>query len=115
MIQFEGRQNSTQFWQQEEALSELRVQLLYAVTDGVPVDPAPVYLEERPPPPPKKSCWFGRNNSKAPEILRRVQPTDVSPVTVDVRLDDVHFRSETEFGLYETLNARVVMAMVDIR
>jgi hypothetical protein len=115
MIQFEGRQNSTQFWQQEEALSELRVQLLYAVTDGVPVESAPACLEERPPPPPKKSSWFGRNNSKAPEVRRRVQPTNVSPVTVDVRLDDVHFRSETEFGLYQTLNARVVMVVVEIR
>jgi hypothetical protein len=115
MIQFEGRQNSTQFWQQEEALSELRVQLRHAITDGVPVESTPVYLEERPPPPPKKSSWFGRNSSKAPEVLPRVQQSNVSPVTVNVHLDDVHFRSETEFGLYETLSARVVMAIVDVR
>jgi hypothetical protein len=115
MIQFEGRQNSTQFWLQEEALSELRAQLWHAVTDGIPAESAPVYLDERPAPPPKKSSWFGRSNSKAPEVTPRAQPTNVSPVTVDVRLDDVHFRSETEFGLYETLSARVVMAMVDVR
>jgi hypothetical protein len=115
MIQFEGRQNSTQFWQQEEALSELKVQLRYAITDGVPTESTPVYLEERPPPPPKKSSWFGRKGSKAPEVLPRVQQSNVSPVTVDVRLDDVHFRSETEFGLYETLNATVVMVVVEIR
>jgi hypothetical protein len=115
MIQFEGQQNSMQFWQQEEALSELRAQLWHAVTDGIPVEPVPVHLEERPLPPPKKSSWFGRNSSKAPLAPQRAQPTPVSPVTVDVRLDDVHFRSETEFGLYETLRARVVMAMVDVR
>ena len=114
MIQFEGRQNSMQFWQQEEALSELRAQLWHAITDGVPVESTPVYLEERPLPAPKKPSWFGRKSSKAPEILPRVQQSNVSPVTVEVRLEDVHFRSENEFGLYETLSARVVMAMVDV-
>jgi len=104
-----------QFWQQEEALSELRAQLWHAITDGVPVESTPVYLEERPLPPPKKPSWFGRKSSKAPEILPRVQQSNVSPVTVEVRLEEVHFRSENEFGLYETLSARVVMAMVDVR
>lgn len=115
MIQFEGRQNSTQFWVQEEALSELRVQLRHAVTDGVPVESAPVYLQETPTPTPKKSSWFSRNSSKAPQVPRTVQPTNTSPLAVDVRLDDVHFRSETEFGLYETLSAKVVLVMVDVR
>ena len=81
---------------------------------GVPAELAPVYLEERPPPPLKKSSWlFGRNNSKAPEVIPRVQPPKPSPVTVE--LDDVHFRSESEFGILETNRARVVMVMVDVR
>lgn len=118
VIQFEGRQNSAQFWMQEEALSELRRKLHEAVTDGLPVNSTPVHLEERPPPPPKKSSWlFGRKGSKAPEVPPSVQEPVTSTVTspITVRLDDVHFRSETEFGLYETLSARVVMAMVDVR
>lgn len=102
-----------QFWQQEEALSELRGQLEHAVTDGVPVESAPVYLDKIPPQPPKKASWFGRTNSKAPEKVQRVQSTKPSPV--DVRLDEVHFRSETEFGLLETLSARVVMVGIDLR
>ena len=114
MIQFEDPQNSTQFWLQDDSLSELRKQLHRAIMAGVPAELAPVHLEERPPPPPKKSSWlFGRNSSKAPEVIPRVQPPKPSPVTVE--LDDVHFRSESEFGILETNRARVVMGMVDVR
>ena len=107
-----------QFWQQEEALSELREQLKRAVTDGVPVDSAPsVYPDERPTQPPKKSSWFSRKSSKAPEHpSSKAQSTSSQPTSpVEVGLDDVHFRSETDFGLYETQSARVVMATVDVR
>jgi len=116
IIQFEGRQNGTQFWSQDEALHELQVQLRNAVSDGRPVETA-----QRPqehiaplPPPPKKSSWFGRKAAKAPEPLQEGRPAE-SPVMVDVRLDELHFRSETEYGLYETLRARVVLATVDVR
>jgi hypothetical protein len=37
------------------------------------------------------------------------------PVRVDVQLDEIHFRTETEYGLYETLRAKVVLAVVDVR
>lgn len=116
IIQFEGRQNGTQFWSQDEALHELQVQLRNAVSDGRPVETLqPPKADNRPPPaPPKKSSWFGRKASKTPESLQEEQPA-VSPVMVDVRLDELHFRSETEYGLYETLRARVVMATVDVR
>lgn len=120
MIQFEGGQNSTQFWSQDEALSELQTQLWRAVSDGMPVEPVteqPRQIIPQPPPPPKKSSWFGRKSSKTPEVVHEVQPASSSscPVTVDVQLDEVHFRSETEFGLYETLRAKAVIATVVIR
>jgi hypothetical protein len=114
VVQFEDQQNSTQFWLQEKVLPELREQLHQAVMAGVPAQSAPVYLEERSPLPLKKSSWlFGRNGSKAPEVLPRVQLPKSYPVTVE--LDDVHFRFETEFGLYTTKPARVVLVMVDVR
>lgn len=114
IIQFEGSQNGTQFWQQDEVLYELRVQLRNAVSDGMPVERMrqdPVVA--LPPPPPQKSSWFGRKSSKAAVPVREVRAA--CPVTVDVHLDEVHFRSETEYGLYETLRAKVVMAIVDVR
>ena len=116
MIQFEGSQNGTQFWQQDEVLSELKVQLRNAVSDGIPPERMRQHSEPvaLPPPPPPKSSWFGRKSSKAAVPVGEEAPF-ACPVTVDVHLDEAHFRSETEFGLYETLRAKVVMAVVDVR
>lgn len=118
MIHFEGRQNSTQFWSQDEALSELKVQLWRAVSDGMPAEPVrePPREPVPTPLPPKKSSWFGRKSSKVPETVQETRALPApSPATVDVQLDEAHFRSETEYGLYETLRARVVVATVDVR
>ena len=113
IIQFEGSQNGTQFWQQDEVLSELRVQLHNAVSDGMPRQ-HPEAIALPPPAPPQKTSWFGRKSSKTAVPVRAEVPV-ACPVTVDVHLDEIHFRSETEYGLYETLRAKVVMATVDVR
>ena len=113
IIQFEGSQNGTQFWQQDAVLSELKVQLHNAVSDGLPRQhPEAVALP--PPPPPQKTSWFGRKSSKAAVPVRTEVPA-ACPVTVDVQLDEINFRSEAEYGLYETLRVKVVMAVVDVR
>jgi hypothetical protein len=117
IVQFDGSQNGTQFWQQDEVLYELRMQLRNAVSDGIPAERMLQHSEAialPPPPPPQKTSWFGRKSSKA-AIPVREEVSVVCPVTVDVHLDEVHFRSETEYGLYETLRAKVVMAVVDVR
>lgn len=118
MIQFEGSQNGTQFWQQDEVLDELRMQLHNAVSDGIPVERMRQHAEAmilpQPPPAAQKTSWFGRKSSKATVPVRE-QVSVVSLVTVEVHLDEVHFRSETEYGLYETLRAKVVMAVIDVR
>jgi len=118
IIQFEGSQNGTQFWQQDEVLYELKVQLHNAVSDGIPAERMRQHAEAialpPPPPPPQKTSWFGRKSSKAAVPVRE-EVSVVSPVTVEVHLDEVHFRSETEYGLYETLRAKVVMAVIDVR
>lgn len=122
MIQFEGRQNGMQFWQQDEALSELKSQLHLAVSDGVSVGGSQHTAEQYaspplPPPPPqapRKTSWFGRKSAQAPQPVQQVRTPAASPVTVDVQMDEIHFRSETEYGLYETLRARAVVVNVDI-
>jgi hypothetical protein len=118
MIQFEGRQDGTQFWTQDEALRELQVQLQNAISDGMPSETMRRHTDHTtylpPPPPPRKTSWFGRKALKMPESAPQVHNATV-PQMVDVRLDELHFRSETEYGLYETLRARVVLATVDVR
>ena len=117
IIQFEGSQNGTQFWQQDEVLYELKVQLHNAVSDGIPAERMRQHARitaPPPPPPTQKTSWFGRKSSKKAAAPVREEVSVVSPVTVEVHLDEVHFRSETEYGLYETLRAKVVMAVVDV-
>jgi hypothetical protein len=118
MIQFEGRQNGTQFWTQDEALRELQVQLQNAISDGVPAETVRRRTDHTtyppPPAPPRKSSWFSRKASKTPDSVPQVQNATSLDI-VSVRLDELHFRSETEYGLYETLRARVVLATVDFR
>ena len=116
MIQFEGSQNGTQFWQQDEVLHELKVQLHNAISDGIPAERMRQHEEAVavPPPQPQKTSWFGRKSSKAAVPVRE-QVSVVSPITVEVHLDEVHFRSETEYGLYETLRVKVVMALIDVQ
>lgn len=102
IIQFEGSQNGTQFWQQDEVLYELKVQLYNAVSDGIPAERRRQHAEAiallPPPPPSQKTSWFGRKSSKAAVPVRE-EVSVMSPVTVKVHLDEAHFRSETEYGL----------------
>lgn len=114
MIQFEGRQNSIQFWSQDEALAELKVQLQYAVSDGMPVAPVHERPAENLQQPPKKPSWFGRKSSKAAGPVQEARGP-ACPIEVDVQLDEIYFRSETEYGLYETLRVKVVAATIVVR
>lgn len=108
LIQLEGRQDTLQFWTQEEARIELQKQMLAAISDGIPGTATEPQL---PPPPASKSSFFGKKSSKAPEVAKPVKV----PVMVDVQLDEAHFRAENEYGLYETLRCRCLLVMVDVR
>ena len=62
-----------------------------------------------------KSSFWGRKQKvreASPEQARKVEKP---PVSVDVQLDEVHFRTETDFGLYETLRGRCVVIEVEVR
>ncbi|OQO11522.1 hypothetical protein B0A48_03249 [Cryoendolithus antarcticus] len=113
VIQFEGQQYSMQFWSQAEALVELRTQLYNEVSDGVPHARLEITLPPRPAAPVQKGSWFGRKGSKAPAIVQT--PAPPPPVEVDVQVDDLHFRVETEYGLYETIRVRGMVVSVVVR
>ncbi|OQN96049.1 hypothetical protein B0A48_17849 [Cryoendolithus antarcticus] len=113
VIQFEGPQYSMQFWSQAEALAELRTQLYNEVSDGVPHGQLEVALPPRPAAPVQKGSWFGRKASKAPATVQ--PPTPLPPVEVDVQVDDLHFRMETKYGLYETIRVRGMVVSVMVR
>lgn len=60
----------------------------------------------------RKSSFFGRKHTKAAESK---VPTEVAPVTVNAGRDEINFRSETEFGLYETVRKQAVIISVVVR
>ncbi|KAK4498139.1 hypothetical protein PRZ48_010795 [Zasmidium cellare] len=113
MIQLEGRYDGTQFWTQREALDLLKEQMLLELGGVLPTPVVEQPLPPRPEPQSKSSFW-GRKQSKAPEP-RPVAKPPKPPVTVDVEMDQVNFRTETEYGLYETLRGRAVLVTVDVR
>ena len=115
LIQLESEHDTLEFWIQQEALEQLRTQLLEAISDHVPSFPIRQPLPERQvPPSATKSSLFNRRQNKAPEG-KAPSKTVKLPVTVDAQLDDVHFRTETKFGLYETLRGRGVLVTVEVR
>lgn len=115
VIQLEGGYDGTQFWTQQEVIALLQEQTLAAVADQMPRpdDVEDVALPVRPEPEPRHSFW-GRKQSKAPAPMHAAQPT-MPPVTVDIEQDQFSFRSETPYGLFETLRARAVLITVDVK
>ncbi len=115
MIELEGQKDALAFWSQQEALDELHRQLRVAVTEGVP---NPVREEATTPPsavpPAAKASFFGRKQTKTQATSTERGPAKRS-TNVEVALDEIHFRAENAFGLYETKRARCVLVNVDIR
>ncbi|TKA23152.1 hypothetical protein B0A50_07182 [Salinomyces thailandicus] len=112
VVQLEGRHDTLEFWVQKQALDLLQEQMLDAVSDNLPATPVEIPL---PPiePPQARTSFFGRKASKATvEVQKPVRP---EPVTVQVELDEVYFRTETEYGLMETLRKRAVIVNVVVR
>ena len=61
-----------------------------------------------------KSSFWSRKQSKSPAIAAASSPPRL-PVAVDVQLDEAHFRTETAYGLYETLRTRALLVVVEVR
>lgn len=115
LVQLEGRQDHLEFWTQQTALATLHDQLLAAISEDMPTpEPLETLLLEEPHPG-FRSSWFGRKQSKLPSLGPIMKMPAKVPVTVEVHLDEVHFRSETEYGLYQTLKGRCVWVAVEVR
>ena len=102
-----------EFWTQQEALDQLQNQILDAISDSVPIQPIAQALPVRPQPPASKSSFFGRKSTSSEPA--RESKTSKPPVSVTAELDEVHFRSENDYGLYETLRGRCVLVTVEVR
>ncbi|PPJ54348.1 hypothetical protein CBER1_07108 [Cercospora berteroae] len=113
VIQLDGQYDGSQFWSQDEALSLLRDQMSTELGGDPPMRPMRETLPERPSEQPKSSFW-GRKSNK-PIAGKPVAVAPPPPVTVEVEMDQVNFRTETEFGLYETVRGRGVLMTVYIR
>lgn len=114
LVQLEGRYDVTEFWTQQEALQELHDQMLGELVGDQP-QLAEQPLPERPAPPPAvKASFWGKKQSKGRQEVSVAKPVK-APVTVDVQTEQVNFRTENEYGLYETLRSRAVMMAVDVR
>ena len=89
--------------------------MLAAISDAVPTQPIVQPLPERTAPASKpKSLFFGRSKAQELRSSSEFKPA-TPPLSVTAQLDEVHFRSENEFGLYETLSGRCVLVTVDVR
>ncbi|USW56015.1 hypothetical protein Slin15195_G093340 [Septoria linicola] len=112
MVQLEGQYDGSRFWSQSEAIALLRDQMLKELggeTVAVPVREA---LPQRPVEPSRSSFW-GRKPSRVVET-KPARPT-TPPVTVDIELDQVNFRTENDYGLYETIRGKGLLMSVVIR
>ena len=90
--------------------------MLSAVSNEVPNSSLGEAVAERTSPKStSKSSWFGRNQQTKSPIGKAATVLPKASVVVDVQLDEAHFRSENEYGLYETLRGRCVLVSVDIR
>ena len=100
---------------QQEARDELQRQMRSAGSDTVGASMASPSMPHRSvAPAPAKLSFFCRKQAKAPIMKNSPEPAEAS-VSVDVQLDEVHFRWETEYGLYETLRGRCVLVSVILR
>lgn len=114
MIQLEGRHDVSEFWQQQEAVALLQEQTLNAVSDSMVLPPvqAPLPPREQPVPANKRSLFGSR--SKLPQVEQSPPSVQMPPVTVSVKMEEMYFRTETAYGLMETLRRNALLLAVQV-
>ncbi|GAB1743481.1 hypothetical protein NU219Hw_g9309t1 [Hortaea werneckii] len=114
MIQLEGRHDVSEFWQQQEAVALLQEQTLSAVCDSMVLSPvqAPLPLREQPFLASRRSLFGSR--SKVPYVEQSRPSVQTPPVTVSVKMEEVYFRTETAYGLMETLRRNALLLAVQV-
>lgn len=113
MIQLEGRHDVSEFWQQQEAVALLQEQTLDAVSDSMVLPPVQASLPLREQPVLANKRSFGRR-SKLPQVEQGRPSVQVPPVTVSVKMEEVYFRTETAYGLMETLRRNALLLAVQV-
>lgn len=111
VIQLEGTQDTIEFWCQREAIEELQRQILAAIAEHIPMPTPEKTLPDRPAHASSRPSLFGRKRSRAQEaqpVARSVQTS----TSVEVASDEVYFRSESAFGLFETLRERAILVSI---
>ncbi|WPH00157.1 Hypothetical protein R9X50_00298000 [Acrodontium crateriforme] len=115
IIQLEGRHDSLEFWLQMEAIADLRNQMYLSIAGALPAAALPqVPPPQRPPQQTPQRSWFGSKQEKAPNNDTTLLPMSTRPlVLVEVKIEEVNFRTENKFGLYETLRGKAVTMVVE--
>lgn len=87
-----------------------------AITGSVPMQPvSPALPQKEQAPEPKKVSLFSKKGKQRRPVEHPSHTSQQPPVTVLVELDDAYFRTETEYGLMETLRKRAVTIRIEVR
>lgn len=114
VVQLEGKADTTEFWSQTEALEMLQSQIYAATARSAPLDlPSRSEAALRESSAARKSSWFGKSKRQQVEVPKTKAPAK-DAAGVQVILDHVFFRAETEYGLLETIDGRAVLVTVNI-
>ena len=89
--------------------------MLTELGGDAPAMPVREALLERPAVEQTRSSFWGRKSSKVQVQESRPARPVSPPVKVEVEMDQVNFRTENDFGLYETIRGKGVVVKVDIR
>jgi len=113
-VQLEGCHDTVEFWTQKEALGQLQFQILAAISEVAPPSMPERSLPMRDPLPNNKPSLFGRKHGRL--LGQRPEPqSGQASIFVDVKLDEIYFRKESNFGLLETVSGRVVVVSVEVK
>ncbi|QIW98476.1 hypothetical protein AMS68_003994 [Peltaster fructicola] len=116
IVQFEGGHNTTAFWSQAVVVAELQRQLIAAVsTEDEVVEPAQsAEPEVQQLKLNRASSWLSRRTQKQTVTQSVVRQAKRLPISVSIVWDDLHSRSESEYGLFETKRAKAVFIIIDV-
>jgi hypothetical protein len=113
LVQLEGVIDSSAFWLQHEAQDELQKLLYFELSGEMPNVPLQQHQLSSSTKSPTKSSWFGRKANKIIDEIVPIAAPSKPPLAVNVLLKDVHFRTENDYGLFETTRAQAILVTVE--
>jgi hypothetical protein len=124
-VRLSGPLNTYEFWQQPEVLTELKMLLadklstkpLFESTSASPADAVSIALSDSPSPaaprPSRGYSLFRKKEASSVDVVPA--PTPDSMIDVSVDLEDICLRTESDFGLYETISRPAVVIRVNAK